>query len=145
MKRVIDLYTKPLNVISLISKSSYFLTNVELTQVMIRLVKAQHAFREALCDSFNTQQALSVLLGLVSKSNIYISQTSNKANVGVLANVARWTTKMLRMFGLGEGPYVEGFIGWGESVLEGQETSGDVIGNLLIKKRPHFLMQAFLA
>lgn len=35
------------------------------------------------------------------------------------------------MFGLGEGPYIEGSLGWGESVPEGQETSGDVSRELV--------------
>ena len=35
-------------------------------------------------------------------------------NVGVLQNVAQWVTKMLRMFGLGEGSAAPG-VGWGIS------------------------------
>lgn len=89
-------------------------------------MSAQSAFRVALCDSFNTPQALDVILKLVSRTNVYIVQASGKANVGVLERIAQWVGKMLRMFGLGEGPQVEGTIGWGESVTEGESSSVDV-------------------
>lgn len=93
---------------------------------IFRLVNAQLAFRVALCDSFNTPQALEVLLKLVSRANVYITQTSGKTNVGVLEKIAQWVGKMLRMFGLGEGPQVEGTFGWGETVREGENTHVDV-------------------
>jgi cysteinyl-tRNA synthetase len=51
---------------------------------------------------------------------------SGKANVGVLESIAQWVGKMLRMFGLGEGPQVEGSFGWGDSSPEGETTSVDV-------------------
>ena len=90
------------------------------------LVSAQSAFRAALCDSFNTPQALDIMLKLISRANVYITQASSKTNVGVLKNIAQWVGKMLRMFGLGEGPETEGAIGWGESVPEGESASVDV-------------------
>ncbi|KAF8508924.1 tRNA synthetases class I (C) catalytic domain-containing protein [Gautieria morchelliformis] len=89
------------------------------------LTHAQATFRVALCDSFNTPQALDVLSKLVSRANVYITQASGKANVGVLESIAQWVGKMLRMFGLGEGPQVEGMLGWGESRPEGETTSVD--------------------
>ncbi|KAF5355446.1 hypothetical protein D9758_006390 [Tetrapyrgos nigripes] len=77
-----------------------------------RLYEAQSAFRAALCDSFNTPEALGVLRDLVSRTNTYINSRGNSVNVGVIENVARWIGKMLRMFGLGEGENTE--IGWGQ-------------------------------
>ncbi|KAF8592622.1 cysteinyl-tRNA synthetase [Ramaria rubella] len=89
------------------------------------LVNAQLAFRVALCDSFNTPQALDVLLKLVSRANIYIAQASGKPNVSVLESIAHWASRMLRMFGLGEGPQIEGTFGWGDSIPEEVNTVAD--------------------
>lgn len=84
-----------------------------------RLVKSHQSFRLALCDSFNTPEALGILQTLVSRANVYISQSGAKPNVAILESVASWVSKMLRMFGLGEGPAIEGTVGWGECVLDG--------------------------
>ncbi|KAJ3848726.1 tRNA synthetases class I (C) catalytic domain-containing protein [Lentinula lateritia] len=79
---------------------------------------SQYSFRAALCDSFNTPEALDVLRELVSRTNTYINSRGKAVNVGVVENNARWVAKMLRMFGLGEGESSE--IGWGqESSAEG--------------------------
>jgi len=45
---------------------------------------------------------------------VYISSSGKALNVGVVTRVARWVGDMLRMFGLGEGPWLEGEIGWGQ-------------------------------
>jgi len=79
------------------------------------LLKSQADFRNALCDSFNTTQALDVLLRLVSETNKYISSrqaAKSQVSSELLSKVAVWITRMLRMFGLGEGPD-DGGIGWG--------------------------------
>jgi cysteinyl-tRNA synthetase len=68
----------------------------------------------ALCDSFNTPAALDVLREIVSKTNVYINSSGKALNVDVVTRVARWVGDMLRMFGLGEGPRLEGEIGWGQ-------------------------------
>jgi cysteinyl-tRNA synthetase len=83
-----------------------------------RLHASQTAFRAALCDSFNTPLALEVLLKLVSRSNVYITERGKNVNAGVVERTARWIGKMLRMFGLGEGES-EYEIGWGEERREG--------------------------
>ncbi|KAF8826055.1 hypothetical protein HHX47_DHR6000361 [Lentinula edodes] len=80
--------------------------------------QSQYSFRAALCDSFNTPEALDVLRELVSRTNTYLNSRGKAVNVGVVENNARWVAKMLRMFGLGEGESSE--IGWGqESSAEG--------------------------
>ncbi|ORX39710.1 cysteine-tRNA ligase [Kockovaella imperatae] len=79
---------------------------------------AQQAFRASLCDSFNTPQAISTLVNLVGEVNTYISKASYNAHV--LEPIAEWVTRMLRMFGLGEGGATGG-IGWGK---EGDEAGG---------------------
>lgn len=68
-----------------------------------------------MCDSFNTPQALDTLLKLVSETNKYITaRKTAKSDVSteLVRKVAVWVTKMLRMFGLGEGPD-DGSVGWG--------------------------------
>ncbi|KAF7985093.1 hypothetical protein HWV62_8979 [Athelia sp. TMB] len=86
----------------------------ELTEI---LYQTQSAFRNSLCDSFNTPEALGHLRELVSRTNVYINAQGKNLNIGLVDNVARWVGKMLRMFGLGEGEKVE--LGWG------QEATGD--------------------
>jgi cysteinyl-tRNA synthetase len=86
-----------------------------------RLYRQQLVFRSALCDSFNTPQALQALMDLVSATNIYLKRGRSATNISVVRQIASWTTKMLRMFGLGEGPPVE--IGWGVASESGEETS----------------------
>ncbi|KAF9653973.1 hypothetical protein BDM02DRAFT_3107158 [Thelephora ganbajun] len=78
------------------------------------LEKAQADFRAALCDSFNTPVALDILRDIVSKTNVYINSSGKALNVGAVVRTARWVGDMLRMFGLGEGPWLEGEIGWGQ-------------------------------
>lgn len=81
---------------------------------MLSLEEARADFRAALCDSFNTPVALDVLREIVSKTNVYINSSGKALNLGVVTRVARWAGDMLRMFGLGEGPRMEGEIGWGQ-------------------------------
>lgn len=96
--------------------------------LMDDLHKSQHAFRLALCDSFNTPQAISVLLDLISTTNIYLQQRTRPRNIEPVRNVAVWITRMVRMFGLAEGQVggsVEGTIGWGEAVGAGAGAGGN--------------------
>lgn len=80
-----------------------------------QLGEAKLAFHAALCDSFDTPTAVSVLLDVVSRANTY-EKEARKAGVNaeVLDMVGRWVGDMLRMFGLGHGPVFEGQVGWGE-------------------------------
>lgn len=108
-------------------------------QLIADVQKAQAAFRAALCDSFNTPEALDVLLSLVSATNVYLQARPRPQNISALRTSAEWITRMLRMFGLGEGPAVlqEGAIGWGEVTTDasaGIDVSclGVLIGIVLI-------------
>lgn len=89
----------------------------ELTELFHQ---AQHAFRVALCDSFNTPVALDVIRDVVSRTNVYINSRNVNSNldVSVVERIARWVGGVLRMFGLGEGESNE--IGWGQEVAEGE-------------------------
>ncbi|KAH9920166.1 tRNA synthetases class I (C) catalytic domain-containing protein [Fomitopsis serialis] len=92
----------------------------ELTNSWHRLQSSQHGFRVALCDSFNTPEALNVLRELVSRTNVYINSRGKDLEVGVVVRVAGWVGKMLRMLGLGEGETSE--IGWGQERYSGEES-----------------------
>jgi cysteinyl-tRNA synthetase len=90
--------------------------------LMRALQAAQAAFHEALCDSFDMPKAMDVLSSLVTQSNTYINARS-PFNTSALEAVAQWVTRMLRMFGLGDGPATTP-IGWGEG---GSEASGSAL------------------
>lgn len=88
--------------------------NLPADACTLSLNEAQADFRTALCDSFNTPVALDILRDIVSKTNVYINCSGKALNVDVVTRAARWVGDMLRMFGLAEGPRVEGEIGWGQ-------------------------------
>ena len=92
----------------------YFITSYTHS---FRLNESKLAFRSALCDSFNTPEALKILRDLVSRTNVYINTRAKSLNVALVEQSARWVGNMLRMFGLGEGERLE--LGWG------QETTSD--------------------
>jgi cysteinyl-tRNA synthetase len=87
--------------------------------------QAQAHFRAALCDSFNTPVAVIVLMDLIGKVNQYFAARGRELNVDPVRVIAEWVTRMLRMFGLGEGAYLEGSIGWGKAG-EGSSYGADV-------------------
>lgn len=95
-----------------------------------RLETAQLDFRASLADSFDTPRALQILLDLVSASNVYLSRGRQNVNVGVLSAVSEWVTRMLRMFGLGEGSATdskgEKLVGWGAASQSGEGETVDV-------------------
>ncbi|KAF8550855.1 cysteinyl-tRNA synthetase [Imleria badia] len=86
-------------------------------ELMNGLNESKLAFRSALCDSFNTPEALKILRDLVSRTNVYINTRGKSLNVALVEQSATWVGNMLRMFGLGEGEKLE--LGWG------QETTTD--------------------
>lgn len=91
--------------------------SITVTYLFFRLNESKLAFRVALCDSFNTPDALRILRDLVSRTNVYINTRGKSLNVALVEQSARWTGDMLRMFGLDEGEKLE--LGWG------QETTSD--------------------
>lgn len=89
--------------------------------------EAQADFHENMCNSIDTKGALSTLQGLVSKVNTYRAERgANNINLDVIKVAAEWITRMLLMFGLGEGPVAAsgGQIGWGK--LNKAATNGGV-------------------
>ncbi|KAL4078187.1 tRNA synthetases class I (C) catalytic domain-containing protein [Scleroderma yunnanense] len=80
-------------------------------ELMKELSQSKMAFRDALCDSFNTPEALRILRDLISQTNVYINSRGKALNVALVEQSAHWVGQMLRMFGLGEGKREE--LGWG--------------------------------
>ncbi|KAF9190649.1 hypothetical protein BGZ49_003670, partial [Haplosporangium sp. Z 27] len=64
------------------------------------LKEKQNAVHAALCDSINTPNAMSELLALVSRTNVYIKDSGKNLNVEVVNKVAQYVSKILRTFGL---------------------------------------------
>ena len=80
-----------------------------------------------MCDSLNTPEALQAVLDIVSATNVYINtRQRSQLNVNAIQAASAWVTRMLRMFGLGEGAESDALgqrvIGWGQSVTG--ETNG---------------------
>ncbi|KIJ09656.1 hypothetical protein PAXINDRAFT_102206 [Paxillus involutus ATCC 200175] len=78
------------------------------------ICESKLAFRAALCDSFNTPEALKILRDMVSRTNVYVNSSGKSLNVALVEQSARWVGDMLRMFGLGGGEKPE--LGWGQDV-----------------------------
>ncbi|KAG7099644.1 hypothetical protein E1B28_001470 [Marasmius oreades] len=95
------------------------------SQLAARFHETQSAFRSALCDSFNTPDALDAIRDIVSRTNTYINFRGKNMNIGVVENIARWTGAMLRMFGLGEGESYE--IGWGQERKAGETVNQEEV------------------
>ncbi|CAG8627195.1 21120_t:CDS:10, partial [Racocetra persica] len=74
----------------------------------------QSAVHSALCDSFNTPTAMSEIMELINKTNIYVSAGRNNISIFVLENIAKYVTKMLKIFGIIGNTSSED-IGFGES------------------------------
>ena len=93
--------------------------------LLAKLFEAQIQLHAALCDSFDTPTALEILCDLVSTANVYINSRPSISNTDPLEAVALWVTRILRIFGLGEGPGTslngKDQIGWGE--LSADESS----------------------
>ncbi|KAF8835344.1 cysteinyl-tRNA synthetase [Paxillus ammoniavirescens] len=80
------------------------------------IYESKLAFRAALCDSFNTPEALKILRDMVSRTNVYVNSRGKSLNVALVEQSARWVGDMLRMFGLGGGEKLE--LGWGQDVTD---------------------------
>ncbi|KAG0365325.1 tRNA synthetases class I (C) catalytic domain-containing protein [Gamsiella multidivaricata] len=81
------------------STGSHNFRRLEL-EMIAALKEKQNAIHAALCDSINTPNAMSELLSLVSRTNVYIKDAGKNLNVDVISKVAQYVSKMLRTFGL---------------------------------------------
>ncbi|KAI8447359.1 cysteinyl-tRNA synthetase [Phakopsora pachyrhizi] len=87
--------------------------------------EAQSNLHSALCDSFNTPEAMKSVMSLVAETNKYmaskISSIRSEAteDLILISQIGAWITKILKTFGLGEtktasfkSGFTESFIGW---------------------------------
>ncbi|KAK9450843.1 tRNA synthetases class I (C) catalytic domain-containing protein [Limtongia smithiae] len=79
-------------------------------QLYASLTQAQTEFHAALCDNLATPQALQILVGVVAKANVYLAAARAETSVQAVAEVARWVTRMLRVFGFDSRE--DSVIGW---------------------------------
>lgn len=103
--------------------------NKDERDLLSKLQDAQVDLHAAMCDSFDTTRGLECLSSIITTANIYINSRATIANTAPLEAIAIWVTKMLRIFGLGEGPGTSlngrPEIGWGE-LQEGDAAATDV-------------------
>ncbi|KAI9142093.1 tRNA synthetases class I (C) catalytic domain-containing protein [Paraphysoderma sedebokerense] len=74
-------------------------------ELLDSLLQIQSKVHSALCDNINTSVAMSLLLELINKSNVYLKITreaSQHPNTMILSKVAKYITKMTKCFGLTE-------------------------------------------
>ncbi|CAG8470158.1 531_t:CDS:10 [Acaulospora morrowiae] len=98
-------------------------------EILSLFIEKQEAIHAALCDSFNTPIVMSEIMELVNKANIYVSTGRNNINVNVVEVIAKYVTKMLRIFGATESLTGEE-IGFGTSEKQG----------ISIKEKDEFLL-----
>ena len=67
------------------------------SELLSHLQSAQSSIHESLCDSFDTPSAMSELLDLISKANIY---RQNNACPATLTSVARFVSRICDVFGI---------------------------------------------
>lgn len=90
------------------------------TYLNAALKKAKEDMSIALCNSFDTPQALKVIDELIGKANIHMSPTLNEGlDLLGLEAIGRWITKMVGIFGLdanATAPYAG--LGWTRNVSD---------------------------
>lgn len=88
--------------------------NASEKELMNFFREKQLAVHMALCDSFNTPTVMNEIMELINKTNIYVSAGRNNINMVVLENIAKYVTRMLKIFGV-IGNISSEDIGFGES------------------------------
>ncbi|CAO3675721.1 unnamed protein product [Umbelopsis ramanniana] len=83
--------------------------NDEERELMNILAQKQDNVHAALCDSINTPLAIQEMLDLISQANKYAASKGNLVNIHVLEKVAKWTTSMLKVFGVADNGAEIGF------------------------------------
>ncbi|KAG5438763.1 hypothetical protein PCANB_002483 [Pneumocystis canis] len=78
---------------------TYFFSDME-KQLHENFYNAQDSLHDALCDNLNTSMALDIILDLITKTNIYISQLQNNINILIIINISKWISNILEIFGL---------------------------------------------
>ncbi|KAG0142354.1 hypothetical protein CROQUDRAFT_67346 [Cronartium quercuum f. sp. fusiforme G11] len=103
-------------------------TNDTFKHLYTALDEARAGVHTSFCDSFNTPEAMRVLLGLVAETNKTIAAeigAVRSAGVGVVVGVAKWVSEILGVLGLrARGADA---VGW-DAV---DETEGAVVGEVM--------------
>ncbi|OAD76974.1 hypothetical protein PHYBLDRAFT_185884 [Phycomyces blakesleeanus NRRL 1555(-)] len=73
------------------------------------LQQKQDAVHAALCDSFNTPTAMEEIMNLINETNKYMAGGAKLVNLHLLGKVAKWTTNMMKIFGVAENGAEIGF------------------------------------
>lgn len=84
------------------------------------LLDCQKGVHASLCDNFDTVNAIQNMLDIISKTNIYITQKGRekqKFNVQILEKIAKYLTKIVKIFGLT--PDIDAPIGFVDSSSKG--------------------------
>ena len=92
------------------------------------LEQAKQDMQAALANSFDTPQAMRIILELVKNVNVHVKERKNEADLATVEAVARWVTKMVGIFGLDENakPPYEG-LGWASAAAADQDPSVAVL------------------
>lgn len=85
--------------------------------------KTEQAVHEALLNNFDTPSALNQLMSLVSFTNQYLLQTSERASATILRKVTRYITRLFQVFGVVEGTDAMGFAATGRSGADGDNSN----------------------
>ncbi|KAI9224185.1 tRNA synthetases class I (C) catalytic domain-containing protein [Blastocladiella britannica] len=102
--------------------------------LMQQLREAQDKVHASLCDNIHTPSAIAALLDIVSKTNIYTQAVEARKlspNPYLLGKVARYVTRMTKVFGLTE-PGEEIGYGFAADNAAGAASSGDVMPYLQV-------------
>ena len=105
----------------------------------ISLRLAQISLDDALLDSFNTPLAMTCLEDLISRSNQYLTAiarppfSAQPSSLALLAEVARWLTRMITTFGLNPSGSTGGDpIGWSPAAASSASSASNAISDDLL-------------
>lgn len=93
-------------------------------ELQTKFLEKKAEVHQALCDSIDTPTAMFRMQELVKASNIYISnkkQKNESPNHDLLSNIAKYITKILKIFGANEGEQKIGFASAGSSSAANHE------------------------
>jgi cysteinyl-tRNA synthetase len=104
----------------------------EERELLKALDRTRTSVHSALCDSFDTPAALSALIDLIGKTNVYLKQNSSAPSTQTLIHILRYVDRMYRMFGLGSADEVDATLNGsgGASAASSQAGSIDVLAIL---------------
>lgn len=104
-------------------------------QLEALLLAKQEAVREALCDSFNTPQAIQELFELMTLTNSYISQSPSLIKIPLVRQVSKFVFHIMKCFGIYEDGDFPAVVGTGESGSASYEDTITPLMNVLLKFR----------